>query len=248
MKTVIYKEIDGYNIVTGTDMLLIDGVATRRKAKQEIEDSDIYKELVALSSEYLKKADKKAHQGQIFEIRTNLEQKKIELAKQTEEAMKANLTYLEPREGEHQVSTEEALEYEELIRIAAANKELVTLEKERISNNKGKEYLVDNNGVLEKKVIDKIGSDFPENAITEPTQEQLDQFANDEEVRRLDSLTQEQKQAEFNTKKSGIINQTMMKITELEMSGVSNEDAKTQAYAQFNPQIEDLKIKYNITE
>lgn len=248
MKTVIYKEIDGYNVVTGTDMLLIDGVATRRKAKEEVESSNVYKEMIALSNEYYSKANKKEFQGQIFELRTKFEAKKQELEQKMAQAMEDNITYLAPKEGENQISVEEALEYDQLLKEAAQSQEMITLGKEKILNNKGKEYLIEVNGVMEKKMIDKIGVDFPEGAIIDPTQEQTIQFFNDEENKRIGLLTQEQKQAEFNAKKSGIINQTMMKITELEMSGVSNEDAKTQAYAIFNPQIEDLKIKYNIIE
>ncbi len=154
--------------------------------------------------------------------------------------------YFEPKAGEELVSDDEAEQIRARLK-ALPKKTLLTRDDNIIEDRRGDEYFEPtvSEGWTQKKV-EKLGEVLPEDIIfkADLTEETGRLIAEDNEHARLNALTEEEKQAEFERIEKGILREAALKKQEFEIEGATAKAALKQAREWKQTQIDELKTRY----
>ena len=256
MKTIITKEIDGKTVILGFDRPLIDPVATKNTVTPILAETDQAKAVVSKSEEMAKlwkarsdsfKAAKEAfrqkntsqHAKMMYEVElrdeqlTQLGEDMIGLKRSLEEKRlelwNANLVYFEPKAGEI------ALEDESLPEkfMSLGKKEVLLLDGTVVKDDRGVKYVKDGKVLTVEALGEK-----PDGPLMEDVSPEEFEFM------RLDAMTVDELQAEFDSADDGLASQAANMKVKLEIKGDADADSKAKAFYQDG--LRELKIKYGI--
>lgn len=245
MKTILTVKIDGIDIVTGFSELQINPVKTRKNFNRKIKSLPEFIELEKISADYVKHRYRKdTSQKELEKKLKELKEKKEELSRRMGKDLD-HIVYFEPKENEKSLSNAEYKEYKSLYKKAVGNGNYLSIDKTETPNLKGKEYFIDNNGVVEKKKISEIGIMIPKDAILKLSKEQEIKIKETDFLDRIGKMPKEEIKREYDSEKRKIINHTQDRAIELRLEGVTAVKAGDDAVAEFKPKLEKLKLKYS---
>ena len=245
MKTILFKNIDGIDVVVGFRKLQINPIKTRENFDKKIKTLPEFKELEALSSDYVKyRYQKDVSKDELAKKLDKLKAKKEEInSKMGKDS--DHIAYFEAKESERVLSDTEHDEYKSLYGKAVENNNYLSMDKTEIPNLKGKEYFIEVNGKLERKKIDKIGLTIPNDAILELSEAQKIDVDKRELSDKISKMSKDEIDAEYSAKKKKIIEQTQDRRTEFRLEGATAAKAESDAIAEFKPKLDKLKTDYN---
>jgi hypothetical protein len=258
LKTKIIENIDGIDIIIAIGHTLIDPVATKNNIKPIIEDTNEAKNIknkikeldvimnslrgcIESAKQNKKNGDIQNYEKNVLDIelrKSQIQQLNIdmialkkELKKKTLEIWNQNLIYFEPKKGEIIIDDSEAETIgQKLLNLDNA---MLDIDGNEIVDYRNVEYIKD--GQIIK--ITKIGIMPDGPLINTYTPEQLEEL-------RINNLTPEEKQLEYNNLVNSLGYQAADMKGKLEIEG--DPDPLTKSQTWYNEQIEILKTKYGI--
>jgi hypothetical protein len=156
--------------------------------------------------------------------------------------------YFEPKAGEELISDEEAETLKASLEALPEKTFLLKTGKEIIDRRRDIYFFYAQNKWTQA-AVEKLGEELPEPAVFQAdlTDEIRQTIAEENEAARLEELSQEEKQAEFDAFTPGILRGAVFKRQELEIEGLAAAKALKQAQAWREERLSELKVKYNIT-
>jgi hypothetical protein len=263
-KTIITKEIDGFNIILGFGELVIDPEATKKAINPRLPETDEYKavqkisaemgrlssnrqDLIKSAKEAFRNQDKSKHAKICYEIELRDEQikevqkKLIDACKVLNnkriEIWKENLVYFEPKAGEKSISEKEYKSLsEKMLKTESEGKKVVfDITGKEIVNNKGVKY-IKNGKVI---IIERLGEEPDGPLQKDVTPEEFEQM-------RMESLTDTERKTEYEAIKAGLLSQATQMRSGLEIEGDKKALEKSQDW--YNQKLNEIKQKYGITD
>lgn len=235
MKTLLFKEIDGYKIVIGFDKILVDAVETSKKIKKEIFKSTTFKSVQSIGLR-LAVLDTRSNKDEVLRLRKDLKAKKKILEKEMKQLYKSNLSFFQPRKGEIVIDEDVFKTSKKDFKAALeSGKVLVFTESgngfdfNSVEDNKGKKYFIYENEVLVEKAILKVGEVFPAGHIVKPSLKQQDEMFNG-------SLK--------NSDLDSALNMAALMKNKLEIKGKTAQEALTESQTWYNNKVQEIELKY----
>lgn len=237
-KTVLYSEIDGYKIITGFDIPVIDPVETAKIVNKEIQNTSEWQAVEGKKKEYadalgsLRTAassrDNKAYQGAVNAmeaIQKELHPLVLALNDKIKALRSAHAVYFEPRKGEAIVDAETA---DGLLKSIKGRAEgvFITLDGATVEDNRGKVYFRKVSGRWTRTRITKLGDKIPNGAVMGPdlTDAQRDEAERD----RITTLAPATAAREKETLEKQAMKDSMTMRAELEIQGDTEALKKSQ--------------------
>lgn len=274
MKTVIYKEIDGYQIVFGFGVPVIDPTETVKAIRPLLAGSEEMKTIEAKRSLIIG-ARTKASEAFIAAAgemrkgsRAKAEKLNIDINIHIEEAeghekalnpmvealeirrrqlMQDHAIYFEPRAGEVLVEDDEAATMSERL-TALGEHELMTLQGVQVGDFRGMTFWQDvtGGGIWSKVKIDKIGDDPPLTGIPEAnlTPEQRAEIGAQMNAERIAALSVADRATEKATVIDSLATQAAVKRSAWEIQGVTAKKALDDSRAWYEEQVGATEEKY----
>jgi len=268
MKTVITKQIDEHEIVTGFDSAALDPEATKEKAKEQLMQDEDFKNLaLSYQSKLKQKADEfiayqnkcktdpsfrtKAAYEVFLHSQEAIQSQIVNLAQQLktarDAAFQANKTFFEPKKGEKIIDekTQKSL-LGSLKKLKS--RQLLTLDGGSVDDNRGRVFYEYINGEWIPDKVQKLNESKPPNGIyeDETNETQKAEIADSKERQRVCALSDDAKLAEFNTLDKQALREAAIRMNELEISGELNPKDKSREW--YDSEKQKLKDKYGITE
>lgn len=260
MYTIITRNIDGYEIITGLGMAVIDPVSTKNEIKKIIDDSEELKAVNSISCQLntVRRAYSAAiNQYMTFRERNDLKrmsaaeaefelkEKQInELISEFKASVKIldakkisvwneNIIYFQPKAGEKIVS--EADYKRILIRLSETQGKRVLLssDEKEIPDHRNVQY-VKNEKIV---TIKKLGEVPDGKTVSEYSADQVEIF-------RVNTLSETEKKEEFSRYESAIMNESVSMKAMLEIKNDKESLKKSQDF--YNNEIQKLTKKYGI--
>lgn len=248
MKTLLHKKIDGHDIVIGLGSTKIDAPTTKKLVSDAIKKTSIYKDVNTTGANILiaqKQKSTKANDKLIVRLKEKHEIQRQAFAEKLTELGIKHLQYFEPRLGEKVISDDEYSEYKTLLEDSRNDGSLLTVDKKKIHNYKGKRYHLKNqSGKYSTHTVDKVGVNYPLNAILTLTESDAKAYSTQRREGDIAKMTQSEKDDQFKIRKEELVSRASMRIIELELDGESLAKAKSTAFAEYNSEIGPLKTKY----
>lgn len=270
MKTLRYKEIDGYNVVIGiTDAeTFIDYEATKKIVDKKILDTETSKEIETIKNKMVdigyqqKQAKQNFKQSKMQDERERLwkevikfdnefkEMQKLlgplalKLKKEYSDMILANAVHFNikptPGYGEIFVDDERAEEIGELMKI---NNNVVDIDGNLIANNVGRVYWIFDDTWTKQEIL-KIGVEPLSGAIldTELSETQLQEISEQIERDRIANLSNTEKQAEIDRLIATAQKEAGLLSSELEVTGDPTPVATAQTW--LADRIAEIEEKY----
>lgn len=256
MYTVLTKQIDGYNVITGFGKQVIDPESTKNAVGDFLDNTDEKKAVVEKLQEIgpvvkqfqdLKTAARVANeqgneslaQKHIFErgqvegrldtLWNELTELKKAVAEKYREIWKENLVYFEPKTGEVAITDDEYYELNNTI--SGLKNAVLTIDKQQIDDYRGVKYVKDGKVCTVERLGEQPGGPLQEDV----TPEEFEQM-------RLDAMTQEEKDAELAGVIDGLAAQAANMASKLEIQGVA--DSLQQARTWYNAEVTKAEQKY----
>ncbi|KPK92399.1 hypothetical protein AMJ80_06660 [bacterium SM23_31] len=269
MQTVIYREIKGYNIITGFGKLSIDPAETKKAIAPLIaEDSRIKRigdltthastvrkaiaEIMKVVRVRIPAVPNRKETGQLEKYAEQIRGIESELVdieayrkKRIEQLTRERPVYFEPTRYEIAKTDEEIQRLSEE-KGALHPAFLLDVDGNHIPNFTGRVFWVYDDGIWEKATYD-FGEQPPVVAIEEKdlNAAQRAEISQQLEAQRVQALTVQEKEAEKARAVNELANKAVMKRQGLEIQGIPSEDALTQAREWYNEQILIIDEKYN---
>ncbi|MGD9157310.1 MAG: hypothetical protein PVG39_02795 [Desulfobacteraceae bacterium] len=261
MKTIIIQNIDGYDVITSLSEAggFIDPVETRKAIESKIKETETVKRVEAIHKQMndlarqgtklksevkeLLKLGKKNEANQAYQksnekyaemkaFEPELKSLFLKMKEEYKELMISNAVYFQPKPGEEFVEDVEAEEIKALLAEAIPNGQLVTKDKKKIVDNRGKEYWQKSAGKWHQSWIDKIGLK-PNEAmiyINDLTESQRKEISLQLETERISKMSKADKAKEKEQRESGLRNQAVQMRNELEISNDKDALKKAQEW------------------
>jgi hypothetical protein len=258
MQTIKTKNINGYDIIIGVGDAggFIDPEATKKIVNEKIKKTDVFKNIGKIkkqmelyagqalqAKENCKAAKTKADQTKFFE-ECKFRKKQIvelqeqelyplakELDKKYEEMLTQNAIYFNLPPTDFFISDEEAEIIKNLMIEATQEGAVVTKEKEKIVDNRGKIFWKKDEE-WEKTNIDVLGVEKPVDSIEEKnlTEEQKKEIVEQLETERIENLSTVEKEKEKDLRIQGAIVRAGQMKNELEIQGDNKALEKAQSW------------------
>ena len=160
-----------------------------------------------------------------------------------------NTVYFAPKGGLAVIDAQEAAGIRETLK-TLPEKTLLLKTGEEIVDRRRDVYFFYAQNKWERAAVEKLGEELPQTAIfeTDLTDEMKQQIVEENEAARLDELSQEEKQAEFDRLAQLALQAAAFKKIELEIAGETSEAALEQSQLWYQEQLSQLRTKYNIEE
>jgi hypothetical protein len=273
MKTIITQNIDGYDVITALSDAggFIDPVETRKAIENKIKETetvkrveDIHKQMNDLARQGTKlksevkellKLGKKNEANQAYQksnekyaemkaFEPELKSLFLKMKEEYRELMISNAVYFQPKPGEEFVEDAEAEEIKTLLAEAAAAGQVVTKSKEKIVDNRGKEYWQKSAGKWHQSWIDKIGFKPNESMIyiNDLSETQRAEISSQLETERISKMSKADKKVERDNKESGLRAQAVQMRNELEIT--NDKDALKKAQEWLAAELNKLDEVY----
>jgi hypothetical protein len=261
MKTIITQNIDGYDVITSLSEAggFIDPVETRRVIENKIKETDtakrvedIHKQMNDLARQGTKlksevkellKLGKKNEANQAYQksnekyaemkaFEPELKSLFLKMKEEYRELMINNAVYFQPKPGEEFVEDAEAEEIKVLLAEAIPAGQVVTKSKEKIVDNRGKEYWQKSAGKWHQSWIDKIGFKPNESMIyiNDLSESQRIEIMTQLETERISKMSKADKAKEKEQRESGLRNQARDMSRDLEISNDKDALKKAQEW------------------
>lgn len=254
-KTILTKNIDGFEIIAGFGDLCIEAVETKKAVKPLLEKSDemkavrakgtelglaskSYHEALVAAREAFKNGNISVHSEHVFTAGKReqemeaIQNELVDLihasAEKRIQVWNENLVYHEPRKGE--ILLEDITLAEKFVDLE--NNELLTVSGETIIDKRGVKYVKD--GKIE--TISTLGAEPDGPLMTELTAEQF-------ETLRIASLSNPEKTNEIEQIKEGLAGQAANMRAKLEIQG-ENGASLTKAQDWYNIEVALVEEKY----
>ena len=177
MKTVLYKTVDGHDIISGFDVPTVDPVETKKKVDIAIKDTPEYQASEAKKAECNEAAkamqatskakDDEAYTMAVATMAVRQEEMKplaIALADKITALRRSEAVYFTPRTGEVIKTPEERETLKAAIEGRAAGT-FITLDGSTVHDNRGQVFYRKVNGKWGRTHIIKIGDPVPTDAV-----------------------------------------------------------------------------------
>lgn len=260
MKTIIFEEIDGYQIIKGFGKLAIDPVETKKAAKAHIErlpETQAFRNhLEATKKARLQLRELRAKKEIVYRTRrvfTEKLQKDLDLSAENYEEkrkkskdtyqnfedavknyIKSNPVYFQP--GKNQ----KAIEDVDFVRLSAMyasrGGKLCSIDGELLDDHRGKRYF--DASLREIIVKNRIGPvKLPKSA-----REFSELTDSERETVRIQGLSDEEKVIEKNARIDQLAEQAALMRTKLEITGDADALRKAQAY--YSAELQKIEVLY----
>lgn len=236
MRTIITKNINGYDIVTGIDRPVIDPIATMKKVQNDL---NVLPELTAFKDKLIEWQKERQDSERKEILLAELKQLKSELKQKRKEVIKNKAVYFEPKTGEEIIAKDDPIikKFRELKK----NKAL-TKEGDSIPDLRGKEYWIRKDGKWVAEKIESIATELPELAKVKLNKTELKEYADQQEVDRINALSAEDKMAEKESVLDGLLNQAAIKKSRLELKEIPDALAKAKQWHENKKS--EIELKY----
>lgn len=247
MKTVLLKEIDGYNVISGMDIAIIDPVATkeailnkRRDAIQAIVDEIRSKQIAVIKARSGNKATLEKSIAEL-EMSTN---KLPALCEISRHDMIENAIYFEPKRGEVIISDELSKTILEKLKALKPNIVMV-LDNGTVNtvpNHRGTKYWIKEKGRWSFCEVKSIGIELPDKANVEITDTDWKEIQIQDERDRIDGLSPEEKNLEKERCLNEAIVEANNKRSQYEILGEKDSLEKSKQF--YQQRIKEIESKY----
>lgn len=257
MKTIITREIDGYNVVMGIDYPIIDSVATRLKVDNIVKDdpemleaAKVTNQIAKLHKAYFKlsNAKKRRFAGKMQTLRERFDLLIPVLAKlraSTDEKrwklFNEDPIYFQPKPGERIISDEEAESFD----IPRPENRVLLRNGDFIPDFRGVKYWLKTDDRWSLNEITKIGIPVPSWSVPELslTLDQQVEIRAQFETDRISRLTDDEKNKESDAVKKGALTRAGFMKSELEIEGAKDPLRKSQAW--YESELEQIEARYS---
>ena len=259
MKTVITKEVDGHQIITGFDKQVFDPMATKEKVSKILEADETFlimaQEIKGLTEkqvneykEYWEKVKKnpalreKASYDLFIASQQEIQNRLIEVYKKVaeykEKITKKNAVYFEPKKDEIPITDEK---YDSLVAKVAVSKrhQHITIDGNIVEDYRGMDYYIPDGGDWKKETKSTLGP-LPIGATLEKSPEVIEGL----ERRRIKNMTNDQREVEKSAHVAVLTREAAIKMNEMELSG--EIDPKVKAREWLDKEKIKLEKKYSI--
>ena len=274
MKTLRYKEIDGYNVVIGiTDAeTMIDYEATRQIVAKKIVDTDVSKNIEAIKSKMINVAYQQTQAKQAVKNSKTKEERQVhwdelkkredefkalekemlplanQLKKEYSEMILNNAVYFPLREieGQGEIFVDD-LNAETIADLMRDNiNSVIDIDGNIIANYVGRVYWTKSGDTWTRQEITKLGVGPVSGGILERdlSDVQRSEIAEQLEIERVAKLTNAQKATESAQAIESAAAQADVMRGKLIIQGVKDADALSQAQAWYNEQVAVIEEKY----
>jgi len=243
VKTIIAKEIDGLRIVVGFDRPVIDAIATKKAVEGLINETSEYQAYIAAKSAAEQDV---AIIGEAWQAVLNKQR----------EIVQENAIYFTPKTDETIISSEEAetlkAQFEALPEktvLVIDEDENGTLQSNELVDHRGEVYWTrDVNGIWRKETVMTLGETLPIDSTLpeELTPEQWQEIVEQIEQARIDALSTDERNQEFEEHRKTTRREAIFMKEELIMDGVGETEALSQAWAWSDNKLAELRTRYNI--
>ena len=171
------------------------------------------------------------------------------LLNKNKEIVQQNAIYLTPRAGEEIVDEEEAAAFAADLAALPENT-LLLRDGQQITDLRNKKYWTqDAEGVWSEGVIATLGEKYPETAVPaeELSDEQRAEIIIQLEETRIDTLSDDDRRAEFVGLAEGLKKRAALMKQELEIDGETAADALAQAQTWYQAEVQTLWEKFGLT-
>lgn len=256
MKTIITKKIDDFDVVVavGNADGFVDAEATKKKVIPVLADTEVYKKIDDIKKQMqtyvnyaqqakqrYKVARSKTDKDKLWneyvkyrnlatELQEPLKPLAVELQEKQKELLIEHAEYFVLRGNEHYITDIEGKEFGELIVEAVQAGEVVTKDKEKIVDNRGRKFWIKSSGTWINSEITKLGDVPTSGAIEEKDllDEQTQEISEQLETKRIANLTTAQKKIEKDLKIINLITRAGQMKSELEVQGDAEALSKSQ--------------------
>jgi hypothetical protein len=235
MKTVIIKEIDGFQVVTGFAERVVDPVRSQKEALEYVRKSDEFKALRSDFESIVSQVRAGKRGVQIKGDRNVL----VKFNALLRDALASNIQYSPLRPGEELLDAESIENLAKKFLLLGKNEKL-TLNGLVVDDFRGVTYMSDDAGVLARHSINKLGDSIPRGAIFEPTTAQVLVCNEQEELTRGARLVGEERDAWVAERTTYFKKQAAQLRSELEIEGDSN--ALDKARGWYQAQLKKLEV------
>jgi hypothetical protein len=273
MHTIKIETIDGYNIITGIHNAtgLIDPEATKKKVSCLIEKTEVYGKIDKIKNQMQayagqaiqarknavdakRRNDKEwkkywdeftERQGQMKELEKQLLPLAAEFKNKYAEMIIENAEYFSQQPGNEYISDTDAEEIFTLMAEASEAGQLVTVEKQKVQDDRGKKFWKKSSGTWVKTEITALGEKIPSGAIHEKnlTAEQQAEIAEQIEDERVAALSTSAKNAERTAALESAAVQAGIMKNKLEVQGDSQALKKAKDW--MAEETSRIELKYS---
>ena len=273
MKTIITQNIDSYDVVTALSEAggFIDPVETRKAIESKIKETETVKRVEAIHKQMndlarqgtklksevkeLLKLGKKNEANQAYQksnekyaemkdFEPELKSLFLKMKEEYRELMINNAIYFQPKPGEEFVEDAEAQEIKALLAEAIPAGQLVTKDKKKIADNRGRRYWKKSGSTWQMTEIYKLGDEpaSGQTAESDLSESQRKEITTQLETERINKMSKADKAKEKEQIESGLRAQAVQMRNELEIAG--DKDALKKAQDWLAAELAKIDEKY----